>query len=86
MNVTNLDEDEEMKDEVVYLSFPSKSQKQLQMQRAFIEVVGQYGPRMKPPVFHGISVNYLNKEVEETKKLWRINGKMEQVHMFHYVG
>jgi len=34
--VTNLDEDEAMKDEVVYLSFPSKSQKQLQMQRSLL--------------------------------------------------
>ncbi|OIT18874.1 hypothetical protein A4A49_55429, partial [Nicotiana attenuata] len=35
----------------------------------FIEVVGQYGPGMKPPTYHEIRGPYLNKEVEETNKI-----------------
>uniref|UniRef100_A0A1S3YRR7 DUF659 domain-containing protein n=1 Tax=Nicotiana tabacum TaxID=4097 RepID=A0A1S3YRR7_TOBAC len=35
----------------------------------FIEVVGQYGPEMKPPTYHEIRGPYLNKEVEETNKI-----------------
>uniref|UniRef100_A0A0V0HMU7 Putative ovule protein n=1 Tax=Solanum chacoense TaxID=4108 RepID=A0A0V0HMU7_SOLCH len=30
----------------------------IDISRAFIEVVGQCGPRMKPPVCHEIGVNY----------------------------
>uniref|UniRef100_A0A1S4DHB6 BED-type domain-containing protein n=1 Tax=Nicotiana tabacum TaxID=4097 RepID=A0A1S4DHB6_TOBAC len=35
----------------------------------FIEVVGQYGPGMKPPTYHEIGGPYLNKEVEEINKI-----------------
>ncbi|XP_047260644.1 uncharacterized protein LOC124893838, partial [Capsicum annuum] len=34
-----------------------------------IKAIGQYGPGMKPPTYHEVSVVYLNKEVEETQKI-----------------
>ncbi|XP_019237352.1 PREDICTED: uncharacterized protein LOC109217548 [Nicotiana attenuata] len=36
---------------------------------AFIEVVGQYGPGMKPPTYYEVRGSYLKKEVEEVNKI-----------------
>ncbi|XP_019263694.1 PREDICTED: uncharacterized protein LOC109241403 [Nicotiana attenuata] len=36
---------------------------------AFIEVVGQYGPVMKPPTYYEVSGPYLQKEVAEVNKI-----------------
>nr|XP_018626576.1 uncharacterized protein LOC108945274 [Nicotiana tomentosiformis] len=47
----------------------------------FIEVVGQYGPGMKPPTYHEVRIPCLKKEAEKTNEIveehkvqWQTNG------------
>ncbi|XP_019261290.1 PREDICTED: uncharacterized protein LOC109239218 [Nicotiana attenuata] len=52
----------------------------------FIEVVGQYGPGMKPPSYHEVRVTHLKREVkkiEEHRAEWNNNSSTDATKRYH---